>query len=278
MNGVLACLKPPGPTSHDIVAAVRRRAQVKVGHLGTLDPAAAGVLVLVLGPATRLTAFAQGWEKTYVADVWLGIETHTDDDSGRPVGGTSAERVSRARVEDALRAFVGRIRQRPPAVSAVKVGGQRLYRRNRNETVIEATEREVWVRSLELLAFEPGRRARVRLRVTTGKGVYVRALARDLGRALGVGGTMGFLLRTRVGPVDVAQTVTVEEWSRDPRVLPAATLLAGLDRRHLEPGSDPPFTRAPLALTDARGRVWGVLEPGVAGPGRIRRLVEEDRV
>lgn len=277
MNGVIACLKPPGPTSHDIVAAVRRRAGAKVGHLGTLDPAAAGVLVLALGSATRLVAFAQGWEKTYVADVWLGLVTHTDDDSGRPVGGSSAERVTRTEVEEALAGFVGHIRQRPPAVSAIKVGGERLYRMNRTDTVVQAPEREVWVKSLELLGFDPGRRARVRLRMVCSKGVYVRSLARDLGQALGVGGTMGFLLRTRVGSLHVRESVTVEEWVREPRVLPAATLLAGLVRHRLEPGSPAFAAAAPLALVDGRGRIWGVLDPAPSGPGRIRRLGEEDR-
>jgi tRNA pseudouridine55 synthase len=189
MDGILLVDKPQGKTSHDVVDAVRRELrQRNVGHAGTLDPLATGLLVLGVGKATRILEYMQ-YDKTYEADIHLGMLTETDDADGarieeRPV-------PSREELEAAAAKMVGEISQKPPKYSAVKVQGRKLYDYARKGREVEAPERRVRVDELTLLAFEP---PRARFRVRGSKGLYVRSIARDLG------GHVAALRRTACGP------------------------------------------------------------------------------
>lgn len=208
-EGMLLVDKPVGPTSHDVVAGVRRALGMRrVGHTGTLDPFASGLLLLLLGSATRLSGLLDGFEKEYVAVARLGIRTETDDPEGDPVAESEGWRtLDRATVEAALDAFRGESDQVPPAYSARKVAGRPAHRRVRaGETVVlppsRITVHEIALESLDL--------PEVRFRVRCSTGTYVRALARDLGERLGVGGHLTALRRTRIGPFTVEEAVAPE--------------------------------------------------------------------
>lgn len=193
--------KPAGMTSHDVVAVLRRRlGEKKVGHAGTLDPDATGVLVLGVGRATRLMRFIEMHEKEYEADVVFGVETSSQDASGEVLAEQDSSALTREDVEKAAAAMVGEIEQIPPMVSAIKVGGERLYRKARRGEEVERAPRPVTIHSLEVEDFTPGPRASARMRVRCSRGTYVRTLAHDLGRALGVGGHVSELRRVSVGP------------------------------------------------------------------------------
>lgn len=212
MDGILNFLKPPGMTSHDVVAWLRRlTGEKRIGHTGTLDPAAAGVLVLCLGSATRLTEFLLGSDKAYRAEVTFGLTTSTGDSWGEATSQADASRITREGLLDALGRFRGEIEQVPPMVSAVKVGGRRLYEMAREGLEVEREPRRVTISSLELIEFRPGPRATAILDVVCSKGTYVRTLCADLGRELGPGACMAFLLRTRSGPFDCSSARTAEE-------------------------------------------------------------------
>jgi tRNA pseudouridine55 synthase len=224
--------KPAGPTSHDVVDHVRRALAVeRVGHLGTLDPFAAGLLVIVVGRATRLAAFAAGWTKTYEGVMRLGTVTTTDDATGDAVAVSDAWRaLDRAAVEAALVGFRGRYEQRPPAFSAVKVAGERAYRRARRGEAVMLAARPVAVSALELTAFAP---PQVSFRATVSGGTYLRSLARDVGEALGCGAHLAALTRTRVGPFRLEDAVPPGELTAGD-VRDAAVLVAELPRRELD--------------------------------------------
>lgn len=226
-----AVRKPAGPTSHDVVDLARRALGTeRVGHLGTLDPFAAGVLVLIVGRATRLAPFAADWEKEYEGVIRLGVTTSTDDATGRETGGSEGWRtLDRATVARALAGFVGGYEQRPPAFSAVKVGGERAYRRARRGESVELASRRVEIRALELTEFalpDAGFRA------TVGAGTYLRSLARDLGESLGCGAHLASLARTRVGPYRLEEAIAPEALSADALGDPAM-LVRDLPRREL---------------------------------------------
>jgi tRNA pseudouridine55 synthase len=227
--------KPPGPTSHDVVSRVRAALGTKpVGHTGTLDPFASGLLVLLVGRATRVARFFDGLLKTYLAVARLGLRTATDDRTGAVVGEPAdVSGVGRAIVEAALGTMVGSGLQRPPAYSAKLVGGVRSYRRARQGETVELPEVPVTVHAAELLDLAGDR---VTFRVTVSTGTYVRALARDLGEQLGVGAHLTELRRERIGGLDVAQAVPLERIGPDTPLLPLARVLAHLPA---------------LALTDA---------------------------
>ena len=195
-SGILLLDKPIGPTSHDAVARVRRAAGLRrVGHAGTLDPLASGLLLLGLGPAARFLEYLVGLDKTYETTVRLGQATTTYDAEGE----VTAERpvdVSAAQLAAALDAFRGPIRQRVPPHSAVKRDGRPLYESARRGVTLDLPEREVVIHALDLLAFDP---PFVSLRVACSSGTYIRSLAHDLGAALGSGGHVAALRRTAVG-------------------------------------------------------------------------------
>ena len=224
--------KPGGPTSHDVVDQVRRALGLRrVGHLGTLDPFAAGLLVVVVGRATRLAPYAADWTKSYEGVIRLGRTTATDDATGPTAGASDAWRsLDRARVEAALARFRGAYVQRPPAYSAVKVEGERAYRRARRGEPVALAARPVLVSALELVRFAP---PDVAFRATVSGGTYLRGLARDVGEELGCGAHLATLVRTRVGPFRLEDGVMPERLTagdlRDP-----ATLVAELPRRDLD--------------------------------------------
>jgi len=209
LSGLLILDKPRGWTSHDVVAWLRRRLKTRqVGHAGTLDPAAEGVLVVAVGSATRLLPYLQEADKQYVAHVVLGIETTTDDLEGEITAITEATPPSQADVEATLQQFRGEIVQVPPRFSAIKVDGTPLYRRARAGQDVPAPPRRVTINRLTLLFYHFPDLVFV---VDCSKGTYVRSLARDIGAALGTGGYLHGLVRTRVGRFTLAQAWTIDE-------------------------------------------------------------------
>jgi tRNA pseudouridine55 synthase len=203
-DGLLLVHKPVGITSHDAVDEVRRSLAVrKVGHAGTLDPMATGLLVMGVGRATRLLRFLGELDKEYVGTARLGEETDTLDADGRVIRTTGVE-VSAEEVRRAMSELTGEIEQRPPAYSAVKVGGRRLHRAARAGKPIEGPPRVVRVEAFELVGFD-GRD--VEFRVTCSSGTYVRVLAADLGSGLGSGAHLVRLVRTRIGPFRLEDAV-----------------------------------------------------------------------
>jgi tRNA pseudouridine55 synthase len=207
--GVLPVDKPAGPTSHDVVAIARRALRTRrIGHTGTLDPFASGLLLLCLGPATRLAEYLTPLPKTYRATLRLGEATDTDDLSGEVIRASEGWRdVSESQLRDALAAQVGELRQLPPLFSAKKVDGERMYAAARRGEVVERTPSTVTVHRIELLdvalpdaTFE----------VECGSGTYIRAIARDVGEALGVGGHLRALRRTRSGRFDVGGALSLD--------------------------------------------------------------------
>ncbi len=209
LNGLLVVDKPLHLTSMDVVRRVRRAAGgAKVGHGGTLDPLATGVLICLLGKGTRAVETIMGMTKVYDAEVDLSAFTTTDDREGERVEVAGAtDGLDRREIEAVLPRFIGRIEQTPPAYSAVHVGGQRAYALARRGVTVEMPTKVVRVDSIEVLAF--GWPA-LTLRITCGRGTYIRSLARDLGAALGTGGHLASLRRTRVGPYAVEQAMTME--------------------------------------------------------------------
>jgi tRNA pseudouridine55 synthase len=209
VHGVLIVDKPVGPTSHDVVDRVRRVLNVKrVGHTGTLDPLASGVLPLCLGKATRFARFFTGHDKSYEATVRFGFATTTDDAEGEPLGPPQAVSVDRDALAAAAQTLAGEILQVPPAFSAKQTAGRRHYDIARSGQTVERTACRVTVSSLHVIGVEGDR---AHLEVACSAGTYVRALARDLGEALGVGAHLAALRRTRSGPFVAAQALPLAE-------------------------------------------------------------------
>ncbi len=205
------------PTSHDIVQFVRRWSrQKRIGHTGTLDPMASGLLVLCLGVATRLVEYYQGHDKTYEARVTLGRATDTYDAVGKTVSQPPVPPLTDADVEAALTAFRGRIAQRPPVYSALKQGGESLHRKARRGEAVNVAPREVTFHEIELLSFAPP--ANISLRIRCSAGAYVRSLAYELGQALGTAGHLSYLRRLEAGPfsaVDASDLPAIERAAKD---------------------------------------------------------------
>lgn len=199
-------------TSHDVVDYVRKLSgHRRVGHAGTLDPGAAGVLVLGLGAGTRLTEYVMDLPKTYRAEVTFGVETDTGDAQGAAVLRASAEDLTAQRCKEAIGAFAGTSHQRVHPVSAVRHEGKHLYELTRAGHSVPALEREVHIFDLRVLRFLPGDPPRMALDVHCSKGTYIRTLAHDLGRELGCGAHLSFLLRAAVGPFRLCEALTLEE-------------------------------------------------------------------
>lgn len=203
--------KPAGVTSHDVVDVVRRAVgHQRVGHTGTLDPAATGVLVLCLGRATKLVRFLQAGRKTYAAEVRLGVATTSQDADGEVLATTDASHLDERTVCEALMRFQGTYQQLPPMVSAVKVGGQRLHEAARRGEDVERESREITVDSIVLDGYEAGEHPRLSFLVTCSPGTYVRTLAHDLGELLGVGGSLAGLRRLANGPFVIDEAYDLE--------------------------------------------------------------------
>jgi tRNA pseudouridine55 synthase len=216
-GGVLGLVKPPGCSSHDAVAQVRRRTGRGAGHLGTLDPLAAGVLVVAYGSATRLIRYAEGMDKAYVAEIWLGRSSPSDDFALPLARSASAAGVAAQDITAALKAMVGTHPQLPPAYSARQVAGERAYRAARAGRPLDLVARPATLHSFSLDAFAPGEIAKLRISLRVGAGYYVRSLARDLGAALGCGGVLAALVRTRSGHWDISDCQALEEpWRPQP--------------------------------------------------------------
>lgn len=212
-DGLVVVDKPSGWTSHDVVGKMRRIAGTrKVGHAGTLDPMATGVLILGIGRATRLLGHLAAHDKDYDATIRLGQRTITDDAEGEVTGGASAQGVSEAQVRAAVLPFIGVIAQVPSAVSAIKVDGVRSYSRVRAGEEVALPARQVTVSTFEVHGVRrpTADLLDVDVSVSCSTGTYIRALARDLGEALGVGGHLSALRRTRIGGVDLAQARSLE--------------------------------------------------------------------
>ncbi|MGB9866908.1 MAG: tRNA pseudouridine(55) synthase TruB [Bacillota bacterium] len=213
LSGFINVLKPVGLTSHQVVAKVRKLAPpgTKVGHTGTLDPAATGVLVLCLGRATRLADYVSNLDKVYRAEFTFGARTDTDDVKGKVLYAPGAEGLTEEHVQEKLGLFRGVFSQKPPVFSAVSVEGERSYRLARRGQQAELPTRLVRVDQFQLLSFLPGRFARGVFQIRCSSGTYVRSLCRDLGEELGCGGFVSFLVRVAVGDFHVDQSVPLEE-------------------------------------------------------------------
>ena len=220
-SGLVVVDKPDGMTSHDVVARVRRLAGTrKVGHAGTLDPMATGVLVLGINRATRLLGHLMLTEKEYAATVRLGVSTTTDDAEGEVVATTPTDGLTEDAVRAAFAAQVGELEQVPSAVSAIKVDGKRAYRRVREGEDVDLPARRVTVHELVVNAVRlTGETSEADIRVRCSSGTYIRAIARDVGATLGVGGHLTALRRTAVGPFDLSQARTLDALAEEMRVL-----------------------------------------------------------
>ncbi len=218
-SGLVLVDKPAGWTSHDVVGRIRKLAGTrKVGHAGTLDPMATGVLVVGINRATRLLTHIVGVDKTYTATVRLGQTTTTDDAEGEPLETRFANAVTPEKLDDAVARLSGEIMQVPSTVSAIKVDGRRSYDRARAGEEVELDARPVSVRRFEvhdIRRIDGGRTVDVDVEVRVSSGTYVRALARDLGEILETGGHLTALRRTAVGPYSIDQTLTLEQLGED---------------------------------------------------------------
>jgi tRNA pseudouridine55 synthase len=275
--GLIVVDKPAYWTSHDVVARLRRLTGTrKVGHAGTLDPMATGVLVIGVERATRLLGHLALGDKAYRATIRLGQATVTDDAEGEQIGGASTAAVTAAQVAAGLAALTGELDQVPARVSAVKVDGKRAYARVRAGEEVALAPRRVTVSRLELTATRRPDADLLDLDVDVecSSGTYIRALARDLGVALGVGGHLTALRRTRVGPFDLAQALTLEELAAraDPVAVPLdAAVAAAFPRRDVD-----------AAAADRLGHGGKLAPAGLDGPygafdpdGHVIALIEE---
>jgi len=233
IDGIVLVDKPEGPTSHDVVARARRiYGTRKVGHAGTLDPMATGMLVLGLGKATRLLGYLTAHEKEYVATIRLGISTETDDAQGEVTASTSARDIADDKILEVVRDFRGHIMQKPSAVSAIKVQGKRAYARVRDGEEVDIPAREVMIHDLEIISINHVTSEQLddvidmKVRVVCSAGTYIRALARDIGGQLGVGGHLTSLRRTRSG--QFTKMVGLEALEKSPTLisLPDAVRMA----------------------------------------------------
>ncbi|ABK53284.1 tRNA pseudouridine synthase B [Acidothermus cellulolyticus 11B] len=223
-DGLLVVDKPAGITSHDVVARVRRlTGQRRVGHAGTLDPMATGVLIVGVGKATRLLGYLSGCDKEYAAIIRLGMTTSTDDADGEPVRRAGVERLSETAVREALTRFVGEFDQRPPAFSAVKVAGRRAYARARAGEDVVLPARRVRVDRIELRGSQrTDGFLDLDVTIACSAGTYIRSLARDLGELLGVGGHLAALRRTRVGAFTIDEARTLDAPAGPPSMVSLA--------------------------------------------------------
>ena len=266
VEGLLLVDKPPGVTSHDVVDVVRRGLGTrKVGHAGTLDPMATGLLLIGVGRATRLLRFLGALPKTYEGTLRLGVETTTLDADGDVVRETEVD-VSETDVAAAMRALAGESLQRPPAYSAVKVGGRKLYEAAREGEHLEAEPRRIRVDAFDLVSFDAPDAA---FRVTCSGGTYVRVLAADVGSALSCGAHLTALRRTAIGPYPVDDAVAPDE-ADDP--LPIEAAVIHLPRLDLDPEEAIAASHGrPLGPAGLSGP-YGVFEPG----GRLIGVYEDD--
>ena len=256
-NGILNVNKPTGKTSQQVVSLIKRRSgQRHVGHAGTLDPQASGVLPVLLGQATRVSSFITNDPKVYQAELELGVTTDTYDAEGQVTASSDASHVTREQVEAALPAFRGRIKQRPPMYSALKHRGQRLYDLARAGIEVERKEREVRVYRLELIGWQP---PHLSIEVECGRGTYIRSLAHDLGQSLGCGAHLSQLVRLRCGPFYISDSLTMPQledsflngyWQQ--LLYPMDVALEGIPAAIVDPGQERAILHGrPVAMESA---------------------------
>lgn len=281
-DGLLVVDKPPGWTSHDVVSRSRRLCRTRrVGHAGTLDPMATGVLVLGVNRATKLLTFLVGADKSYTATIRLGVSTITDDAEGTETARQDAGHLDGDRVRAAVADLTGPLEQVPSAVSAIKVDGRRSYARVRAGEDVELAARPVTVHRFVVRETrpDPAGHLDVDVEVEVSSGTYVRALARDLGRALGVGGHLTALRRTRVGEFDLSRAHTLEQLEAAgaaSHLIPLAdAATAAFPTRHLT---------AAEAVDLGHGKRLPSLTPGTTAPvaalapdGRLVAMLDETR-
>lgn len=277
-GGMLLVDKPAGMTSHDVVSRARKaRGTRKVGHAGTLDPMATGLLVLGVDAATRLLTFIVGADKTYTATMLLGATTDTDDADGEAVARASSSdiaAVTDAAIDEGIAALTGAISQVPTTVSAIKVNGRRAYDLAREGVEVELKARDVVVSRLDVIERRrDDDRIELDVVVDCSSGTYIRALARDLGAALGIGGHLTALRRTRIGPFSVADAAQLDALAGVPLLSPAdagTTVLGAIevtadearDLRHGKRliGAASRLPASPAAAIDPEGVLIGVVE------------------
>ncbi len=279
-DGVLNICKPAGWTSHDVVAKIRRWLRgTKVGHAGTLDPAATGVLPVLVGRATRIAEFLVAWDKEYQAVLRLGVITDTQDATGTVLACRAVDHLTDEAIRTAVHTFQGEVTQVPPMYSAIKVAGVPLYRTARAGHTIARDARTVAIHALDVLGIDG---SDVSLRIVCSKGTYVRTLCADIGERLGVGGHLLSLVRTRVGGLTVEHGVTLEEIHERIVLSQAGAVMLSLDEA---------LEQLPaLLLSDAVAQraVHGVPVPlkaieadvrtraAVLLPGQVVRLKDQD--
>jgi tRNA pseudouridine55 synthase len=255
-GGILLLDKPQGPTSHDLVARTRRVLGTrKVGHAGTLDPMATGLMILGVGSSTRLLTFLVGLDKEYTATIRLGQSTTTDDAEGEVVAGADASGLTTDAISTEVNTLTGEIAQVPSSFSAIKVDGRRSYDRARAGEDVDLPPRPVTVSEFEVLSRRAyGAVLDLDVRVAVSSGTYVRALARDLGRALGVGGHLTALRRTRIGPFDIAEATDPDADLAGALRAPAAVAARLFPKASLDADTTRALTqgkRVPVAVADA---------------------------
>jgi tRNA pseudouridine55 synthase len=209
MNGILNVLKPPGMTSFDVVGYLRKLLKIKkIGHTGTLDPGAVGVLPICIGTATKAIEYIIEKDKVYRAELTLGVSTDTQDSSGKIIE-TREVLASSDEIRQAVKEFEGKILQLPPMYSAIKVEGKKLYELARNGITVEREPRKIEIYSIDIISIKDNRV--VLMDVHCSKGTYIRTLCADIGDRLGCGGHMSFLIRSRAGSFDISNALTLEE-------------------------------------------------------------------
>jgi tRNA pseudouridine55 synthase len=268
MNGLLVIDKPSGMTSRAVVNHVQRwfPRKTKIGHTGTLDPLATGVLVICVGAATRLADYVQAMGKTYVSRFRLGATSNTDDADGVITETPEAVPPTRERIEAALASFIGTVEQTPPAFSALKVSGKRAHDLARKGKAVELRARLVRIDAIRITRYEwPF----LDVEIDCGKGTYIRSFARDLGARLGVGSFVQTLRRMRIGPFTASEGISIEVEPSSVELIPSLAAVAGLERvtvdldelRQLRQGQR--VTRArngqsEAALVDEAGRLVAI--------------------
>lgn len=277
-HGFLNVDKPAGMTSHDVVTKIRRLAgQKRVGHGGTLDPAATGILPIALGEATKLVSYLVDGRKAYQATIRLGATTTTDDAEGVVREARPVPELSTAQIEAVLQPFIGCIAQIPPMYSAIQVGGQRMYDLARRGETVELAPRMVEIDSITLRNWQA---PDLILDVVCGKGTYIRALARDLGAALGCGAHLASLRRTQVGPLNLLTAVPLTSLITDPdqlkqHVLPPETAIVDWPRVDVDVDTTQRIRHGlpiPLGITGELARIHG---PDGALLALVRRADDE---
>ncbi|MGK7943535.1 MAG: tRNA pseudouridine(55) synthase TruB [Microcystaceae cyanobacterium] len=211
MLGFINLNKPQGMTSHDCVAKLRKLLKIKrIGHGGTLDPLATGVLPIGVGKATRLLSLLPN-QKAYRAKIRFGIQTTTDDLEGEAINQQPVPHLTLEEVQNYLPQFIGQIKQIPPAYSAIQKDGKRLYELARKGEKVDVPERQVEIKTIDILNWKAQDFPELEVKITCGTGTYIRAIARDLGAQLKVGGTLAFLERTESGGLKLEESITLEE-------------------------------------------------------------------